>query len=228
MLLLASIVVTAVARRLADHSGSRHDGAMEIGIDEDVRTLSARYAWVDEVDAWTVAVVEGVSAADVVRLYGGDPDAPVGDQLFWQMDLVRDGDSEESPLHVQVVDLGSAVVALENRGCAGSLPGTAQRCSAGGGSFFSVYWDVDGVGVLTQAVDGQVTARFDRLAPLAPHEGASEVRPDWAIGESVGSAVAPRVCLALMQQRTGVAFEPMWLNQPHPTFLVPEQDAAPV
>lgn len=189
---------------------------MEIGIDDDVRALAARYAWVDEVDAWTVAVVEGVSAIDVVRHYGGDPDAPIGDQFFWQMDLVRE------QLHLQVVDLGSAVVALENRGRVGSHPETARRCSADGGSFFSVYWNDEGVGVLTQALDGLVTARFDRLKPIAPGEGDGEVRPDWAIGDEVGSAVAPRVCLALMQQRTGVAFEPIWLNQPCAAYAVPD------
>lgn len=49
-----------------------------------------RYAWADNhgagsIDSWTVAVVEGKSAEDVVRICGGKPDKVVGEHTFAQL-----------------------------------------------------------------------------------------------------------------------------------------------
>lgn len=83
----------------------------------------------------------------------------------------------------------------ENNGWSGSHVEIAGRCSAGGGSFFSVYWGVDAFGLLTQAVDGELTARFESLYPFDPDPPQpGDIRPSWPLAmrsTPVGVASVP-------------------------------------
>jgi uncharacterized protein DUF6461 len=173
-----------------------------------------RYAWVREVEAWTVAVIDGMTVAEVVRCYGGDPDASVGARRY--------GDLGQSL--VQVFRVGCQVVALENDGYSGAVEGMAKRCSVRG-RFFSLYWNVNAFGLVIEAVGGALTAHFEHLYPFLPEAADQwDLRPEWAIGPRVDVESARAVCMALLEQRTGVVVEPEWLGQPRPAYQVPDPD----
>src|SRR6266498_2520611 len=99
-------------------------------------------------------------------------------------------------------------VLLVTNGWSGSIPEIARRCSAHGGHFFSVYWNVNAFGMLVEAIDGKVTAHFESLYPIAPDPPQpDEVRPPWSIGPETEPRLARQTCLALMEQQTGLAFD---------------------
>ena len=185
-----------------------------------------KYAWVSEIEAWTVAVVTGRPADEVIRIYGGDPASPVGEHYFAQMpDLQGGGYPDSLRFHLQILNPGNHVVAIENNGWSGSVPEIARRCSANGGKFFSVYWNVNAFGMLVEAIDGKITAHFESLYPIAPDPPQpGEVRPAWAIGPETDPGLAWPTCLALMEQRTGLAVEQQWLSTPLPTYHIPDPD----
>jgi hypothetical protein len=184
--------------------------------------VADQYAWADQIEAATVAVVYGRTADDVLRTYGGDPAASVGDYPFAQLaDLQGDG-ATELKFHAQLLDVAGRVVVIENNGWSGSLPEIARRCSADGGAFFSIYWNVNAFGMVTAAADGKVTAHFEHLYPFAPQAELHEVRPGWAIGPEVDVASARRVCFALMERQAGVAFDAAWLAESRPTYRLPD------
>ena len=186
--------------------------------------LIDKYTWVNEIEAWTVAVVEGRTPEEVIRIYGGDSDKPVGDYLFSQMYDLQGDDPDSLRFHLQVLDRGRHVVTLENNGWGGNLPEIARRCSVHSGRFFSVHWDTHAKGMLTQAIDGKVTAYFESFYPIAPEEPQqpAEIRPQWAIGAEVDLGLAWQTCFALMEQQTGVAIDPYWLGEQRPTYRIPE------
>jgi hypothetical protein len=192
-----------------------------LGHTPELGVLADKYTWVKEIDAWTVAVVSGVTRDDLVRTYGGDPDSAAGDYLFSQMGDLG-GDPDGLGFHVQVINAGDHVVAIENNGWSGSHPEIARRCSNNDRDFFSVYWNTNSFGLLTQAVNGKVTARFEFLYPIAPNAESGEIRPDWAIGEETDPPAARQTCFALLEQQTGVTIDPYWLGQQRPTYPIPE------
>src|SRR6266545_2181684 len=118
--------------------------------------LIDKYAWANDIEAWTVAAVEGRSASDVIRTYGGDPDNPIGDCHFAQLfDLLGPGEPEPLRFHMQVLTHGEFVVAIEDSGYSGNVPEIARRCSVDGGRFFSIHWNIHAAGTLIQAIDGK-------------------------------------------------------------------------
>jgi hypothetical protein len=203
--------------------------------------LLIRYSWATRIEAWTVAVVAGRSIEEVVRLYGGNPAAPLGELTFAQADeharaLLSSQSTAELATHcdalrdspttlgfdLQVAEGNGWVAAIENVGYSGSFPEIARRCSAGGGSFFSVHWDIHAAGMLTQAVDGTITARYESLYPITPQPRGTDRRPEWAIGPDVDVENVWPTCLAQLEQQTGVVIEERWLHQPLPTFRIPD------
>lgn len=186
--------------------------------------LVARYAWVKEIEAWTVAVIEGRTRDEVIRIYGGDPSSPAGDYLFSQMFDLQGNDPDSLKFHVQAIESGDHVVALENNGWSGSFPEIARRCSMNGGRFVSTHWDIHAKGMFTQAIDGNITAYFESFYPVAPEEPSqpAEIRPEWAIGPEVAVGQVWQTCLALIEQQTGLAIDPYWLGQQRSTYRIPE------
>lgn len=140
------------------------------------------YAWVKDVEAWTIAVISGRTADQVLRTYGGDPSTSVGDLTFGELDVRRAGSDDDVVFHAQLVPHGDVVVVVENDGYSGAFPEIARRCSADRGWFFSVYWNIHAAGMVTHAVDGAITARFESLYPIAPDEQPWERRPAWRQG----------------------------------------------
>ena len=108
-----------------------------------------------------MAVIQDRTAAEVVRIYGGNSDEPVGACFFGETaDLQGSGYPDDLKFHLQVLEYDGHVIALENNGWSGSIPEIARRCSAPEGHFFSLYWNVNGFGMLVEAIDGTVTAFF--------------------------------------------------------------------
>lgn len=158
--------------------------------------LVEKYSWVDEIDAWILAVIRGRPVQEIVEIYGGDPRAPVGDYAFNRLHEVRLNPFAGS--FVQVFRVGEYAVALEENDYNGSEPDVARRCSADGGHFFSMFWNVNADEYVIEAVDGKIIASFNPLDSPSPDD---ELRPGWAIfdePESTGAA-----CVALLEQRTG-------------------------
>lgn len=97
-----------------------------------------------------------------------------------------------------------------------------SRCSSDGGWFFSVYWNVNAAGMVTQAIDGRITAHFEPLYPMAPDVQPWERRPEWAIGPEVELGLTRQGCMAQLEQQTGLEIRQEWLTEPLPTYRVPE------
>lgn len=187
--------------------------------------LVRKYAWVCEIEAWTVAVIAGKASADVATVYGVREDSLVGDHNFGQLRDLQGQDSLELRHHVQIFEHDRHVVVVENNGWSGGHPEIARRSSMKSGRFFSVYWNANAFGFVTEAKGGAITARFEMLYPIAPSQESGEIRPRWAIGPEPNAAVVRQTCFALMEQQTGVAFEPYWLGQQFPTYRVPDPHA---
>lgn len=188
--------------------------------------LLERYAWADHdhgmgrINSWTVAVVEGRPAAEVVRIYGGDPDKPDGERYFAQLYYLQGDEQCGYKFHLQGVAAGDHVVALENHGYTGNLPEIARRCSADGGRFFSVYWSPSSRPQLIQAIDGRLTAYFDLRPGEEPYTGV--LAPLWISNLDVDAAKLRSTSLALMEQQTGLAFDRDWLTEVRPTYRIPD------
>jgi len=186
--------------------------------------LIDKYTWAADVtrlEAGTMAVIDGRNLPDVLRIYGGDPDAPVGELTFAGVDEHRGPQLDHLDFYVQMFMHGECVVAIENNGYSGSFPEIARRCSADGGRFFSVYWNVNGFGLVTQGIDGVITARFETICPTAPEADPGERRPEWAIGPETDIAVVRQTCMAQLERQTGVAVEERWLRERLPTYSIP-------
>ncbi|MFC4851928.1 DUF6461 domain-containing protein [Actinophytocola glycyrrhizae] len=187
-----------------------------------VDALVGNYSWVNEIEGWTVSVMRSRPTAEVIRVYGRDQEVPLGDVPFADMDRHRGPDTGAVELFVQVVRHEQCTVTLEHNGWSGALPEIARRCSADGGWFFSVYWNIHAAGMVTQAIDGHITAQFEPLYPMTPDVQPGERRPAWAIGPEVELGLTRQVCMAQLEQQTGVAVRQEWLTEPLPTYRIPE------
>lgn len=177
--------------------------------------LSQKYSWADEDDdlAWTVAAIGGRAPDEVVRVYGGDPSEPVGELPFGEAWAPVDSPGDYS--YLQVIPASGHVVAIEPNGWIGKSPGIAQLASSNGGSFFSAYWNVEGRWYITESTNGRLTAAFDVVQRYP-----SDLLPGWAAGVDFATDAPGALCLALMEQQTGVAFEREWLTRALPTYRV--------
>lgn len=184
--------------------------------------LLGKYAWVDEIEGWTVAVMRRRHIGDVVRIYGAGEAEPIGESTFVGMDEHRGPDLDRLELFVQVLELGEHTVTLEHNGWSGAFPEIARRCSADGGWFFSVNWNVNAAGMVTHAVDGEVIAHFESVFSIEPEPRGGDRRPAWAIGPRVDPQLAWQVCLVQLEQQTGVEVQREWLTRPLPTYRIPE------
>ncbi|WP_427885247.1 DUF6461 domain-containing protein [Kribbella sp. GL6] len=173
------------------------------------------YDWANSIDAWTIAVSSHPDA--LLEAYGAEES--LGPLTFFEAGALQGEAYPGLTFHVQLRQVGDYTVALESNGWTGSVPQVARRCSAGG-HFFSVYWNVNTHGWLTEAKDGRITALFEALYPYHPYEVQSDTRPEWAIGpqRELGSAYA--LCLAHLEAQTGVVVEQAWLGESMPTYRI--------
>jgi hypothetical protein len=183
--------------------------------------LIGKYAWVNRIEGWTVSVMRRRPVDEVVRIYGGGHAESMGELPFADTDRHRGPDLGRVELFLQVLTRDEHTVTFEHNGWSGSFPEIARRCSEGGG-FFSVTWNINGAGMVTQAVDGAIVARFESLFSIEPEPRAGDRRPEWATGPRVTPQLAWQVCMAQLEQQTGVEVEEQWLREPYPTFRIPE------
>lgn len=184
--------------------------------------LVGKYAWVNDIEGWTVSVMRRRPVDEVVQIYGGGEATPMGELVFADMDRHRGPDLSRVELFVQVLACGEHTVTLEHNGWSGAFPEIARRCSAGDAWFFSVFWNINAAGMVTQAVDGVVVAYFESLFSIWPEPRGGDRRPEWAIGPEAESGIAWQVCMAQLEQQTGVVVERQWLTEPFPTYRIPE------
>jgi hypothetical protein len=188
-----------------------------------VRDLAQKYRWFDTAHdlSWTVSIVEGRHADDVVRAYGGDPMRPVGHRTY--RDATVPVQEFGRYFHVQVRTEGRHVVAIENNGWTGKFPEIARRVSRGSARFFSVYWNVNGPCSVVQAIGGQVSAFFDPLY-VETGEGpqAGEIYPDWLERVTIDPAHVRSTALALADAQTGLMIRHEWLETAMPTYRIPD------
>ncbi|MCP2169845.1 DUF6461 domain-containing protein [Goodfellowiella coeruleoviolacea] len=189
-----------------------------------MRELIKKYEWAEDPGldlAMTVAVVAGATSDRVIGVYGGDPARPVGSLTFDEA-LVPEPDFGKY-FQIQVLERDRHVVVLENNGWSGSVPEIARRASAGGGRFFGVYWSFNAIHLLSQAIDGKMTAYLE-LMTGCPSYDVHELVPPWMHGVGVTVEALRATCLAYLEQQTGVAFDRTWLDQKLPTYRVPDPD----
>lgn len=190
-----------------------------------MRDLATKYEWFDTAYdlSWTVAVIEGRAADDVVRVYGGDPEQPAGTWTYRQATVPETEFGHY--FHVQTLTHDRYVVAIENNGWSGSIPEIARRASQGKARYLSVYWNVNGMSNITQAENGRVIAYFD---PLYVEEGEGpqdgEIYPEWIKGLTIDAGHVRSTALALVEQQTGLAFDRSWLDTALPTYRIPDPD----
>lgn len=184
--------------------------------------LTGKYTWVKEIEAWTVSVMRWRRIEEVVQIYGRGQAEPLGHLTFTDVDQHRGPDTSRIELFVQVFEYGEHTITLENNGWSGSCPEIARRCSAGGGTFFSVCWNIHAAGMVTQASDGTIVASFESLFSIEPGPRGGDRRPEWAIGPEVEPGMAWQVCMAQLEQQTGIVVEREWLTEPYPTYRIPE------
>ncbi|MGX7824522.1 DUF6461 domain-containing protein [Actinokineospora sp. 24-640] len=197
--------------RIVDWPGS--EGRDVLGLEQ-----LRRYAWADEDPdlAWTLAVATGRTADEVVTAYGGDPDRGV-DIVF--------GDAHVGPdelgavFLVQLMAGPQHIVAIENNGWLGTRTEVAEKASADGGHFLSVFWNLNGDYKVTEAQDGRLTASFD---PLGIERSAppGDTYPDWLADVVFTVDALHAVLLSVVEERTDLAVDRAWLNEALPTFTI--------
>ncbi|MFJ7498034.1 DUF6461 domain-containing protein [Streptomyces sp. NPDC097727] len=175
--------------------------------------LVARYAWADadEPDAYTFSVIAGKTENEVIRAFGGDPEAS---RLMTFAETV-----EEQAAHLcedyellRVLTVDRRVIAIE-WGYHGSIPEIDRRTSSDGGEFFSVYRGVNARYQVMHALDGHVDGMFDpfELEDAAWMEPEPEV-PTWAEGVAFHMETLCAESFALMERTMGVTIDPGWMD----------------
>ncbi|MEV1116136.1 DUF6461 domain-containing protein [Actinosynnema sp. NPDC049800] len=178
------------------------------------------YDWIEHQDVvMTFAVIQRSTVQEVVRVYGGDP---AKSQLMTTIEAEDAALDDRGCFYVQVFEHETSVIALENNGWSGTVPEIARRASAGGATFFSVHWNVNGLFRVTEAEDGTVTASFDPMRVDADDLG--DLVPAWAAEVPFAIGKLRATSLAAAGERTGVAFDQAWLATKLPTYRIPDPD----
>ncbi|WP_018681320.1 DUF6461 domain-containing protein [Actinokineospora enzanensis] len=180
-----------------------------------------RYAWADTAFdlAWTLAVVAGRTARDVLAAYG----AAEGCQAEW---LTFQAAMDERNEHLdelgllQLKEHGEHLLVVEPNGWIGNGPEVARKLSGPQGFFLSVYWSANGDHQIVQAQDGQLTARFDPTFIGRP-AGANDMIPGWVEPDDFLLEHLRSASLLAIERVTGVGFEDAWLNEPLMTYRLP-------
>jgi Family of unknown function (DUF6461) len=190
-----------------------------------------RYDWANGMDPWTASVIEDRSEAEVIRAYGGDPDHSIGTMPFAAVmdiqlrenfhDVGIDGPAPPTQrrengtyLYIQTIAHDRYVVVLENNGFIGTDANLARHLSQHGGRFFSVFWNVNAVTRIVQAIDGKLIADFE---PLFQHSSGYGI-PTWRTDGMFPMGRVQSGMVEAMTQQTGLVFEREWLDKPLPVY----------
>jgi len=183
-----------------------------------------RYAWADDpaVDlTWCVSVIEGSDEATVVRVFGGDS-VDARPMTFREAEADA-GEHFGEYTNLVVVCHDHHVVAMDSYGYSGTVPEIARRASTGRGKMFSFHTDVNGNSRIVQAIDGEIVAFFEPLF-VNNRDLSHPRRPAWVEDVEFRPGHVQAAALAVMEQQTGLAFDRAWLDEPHPTYRIPDPD----
>lgn len=177
------------------------------------------YAWADTAYdlAWTLAVVQGRTDAELRDAYGADDSAP--ESLTFDAAFVLRGENEDTLAVMQVKHHQGYALVIEPNGWIGNAPEVARKLSSPEGLFLSLYWSPSGHQVL-QATDGQITGRFDPTFIGLP-AGANDLLPGWVEPEDFPLERLKSASLEAVERVTGLAFDPAWLEEELPTYRIP-------
>lgn len=174
------------------------------------------YDWIEYQDVvLTFAVVQRSTVEEVVRAYGGEP---AESQLMTTVEAEDSALDDPGYFYMQVFEHQGHVIALENNSWSGTIPQVACHASAGGASFFSVHWNVNGLFRITAAEDGTITASFDPMRIDADDPG--DLVPTWAASMPFEVGKLRATSLAVAEHETGVAFDQAWLASRLPTYRI--------
>lgn len=137
----------------ADRLGHRLRGVVE---PLPVQHPETAYRWVDrflDMGA-TITIASGITEADFIRGFGGDPSVPPTVRDPWDSDQV-----------LLVGSLGDGVVAIESNGWQGNRPEVLRRVSLTGRAA-SVYWNVNAVKNFAAAEHGIVLDHIEYWSEL--------------------------------------------------------------
>lgn len=179
-----------------------------------------RFGWVNEerYGGITIAVAEGLTEDDLIKIYGGDP-ATSAPSTFDESAGYVHGDDV---FFVQTVVVGDHVVAIENNGGTGSVAEIARRVSAGDRRFLSAYLNTAiGHFVVICAVGGVVEGWHNDRSAVAKTPDAIE---EWAEALSSETGWPMAGALALIMSVTGVEVSERWFDLPQRTTPIPDVD----
>ncbi|MGW0912332.1 DUF6461 domain-containing protein [Streptomyces sp. NPDC002784] len=159
-----------------------------------------------QMSAATFTVVRGAQEADVIRLFGGQPEHA---RQVTLATFLTDYDVER----IAVSRSGSTVVILENNGYQGSREEVLRPLSQLGRAA-SAFWNVNAHSQLSLAEEGLILSSFDSLFPddiygTRPDawqpllQGISFGTSDWGAG------------LVALQRATGARLDDAWAAGPH-------------
>ncbi|MGP3990214.1 DUF6461 domain-containing protein [Streptomyces sp. 3N207] len=182
-------------------------------------------------EAACITAVRGADVADVIRLFGGDPDRAVqrvlGEDLLEE--LFDGTDRETSP--IAVAQAGPAVVVVEYNGFQGSREEVLRPLSRLGGRAASAYWNDDALSQLALAEDGRVLSAFEMLFPDERHGTAPGAWDAYLGGLSFGAGSDWQAAgAAAVARATGARLDEEWASAPQlyveieevPSALLPQ------
>lgn len=174
------------------------------------------YAWGDEIQAVTIALLEGDRLALALDVLRADP-ASERVVTFRQAEAQHEYDAARMPVQAEVLD--GWTLLLEPTGFWASLPENARRLSgAAKGRFVSLYWNVNAVMRFLYAVNGTVERDFDPLVPdFGPHGDPLPEETGLPFGLQDEDPQAAGI--ALIGRLTGVRLDlAIILETPRPTW----------
>ncbi|MFJ3706187.1 MULTISPECIES: DUF6461 domain-containing protein [Streptomyces] len=184
-----------------------------------------RFDWIDEEDGLypVLTLVEGVTEEEVLRGFGGDPEATrllAAEEIY---DLQpRNLDRRD---HVGVGTVGDTVFALEVVGSTGAVPGVLRNLSRGG-RCFGLLLGISGGDRVFYAVDGDLVVYEEPYGPVTPlREGDARWDPFWCAGliDVTDPTEFWGLKLFLLAERVmGVTIERSWFTRPLRTAEVPD------
>jgi len=177
-----------------------------------------RERWLDVAMCWTV--IEPVGGAltvdEVARRLGGDP-AQIRRRSWEESD-----DGAHRPM-IYLLQVGRAVVMIEYNGFQGSLPEVLGRLSRGA-RVHSSYWNVNMNNSLSCAALGSILVSVDGQFPDDRHGIDIDAFGDdidlvYAAAHDEAASFYPAM-MAVVEMRTGVRFDPAWLEDDQPAIVL--------
>lgn len=192
---------------MTDGADTDYEGLLdELGLDE----------------AACVTAATGVTEAEAIRLFGGDPGSARARVL--DEELAEELPDDDSP-HIAVTTAGPAVVVVEYNGFQGSREEILRPLSRLGERAASAYWNVDALSRLTLAEGGSVLSAFEMPKPELRYGASPEAWDPYLSGLAPGPGEGWGGGLAAVARATGARLDRAWARGTH--LVVEIEEVAP-